>query len=1280
MRVQARHNGGWRRWRNAAAACLGAAFLLFSSTAQAASLDKIEVASSLGQPLYAEVPLILEGNELVSKVFIEIASADDYKIFEVYRDPVLNSIRADVASDERGARVKLTSRTGMKTPFFNLVLKVRYGRVSHFKKYSVFLDAAKSIQRIVAKEPLPHVDVAKIAAAAVDADNETATPLARTKLTESSGNALITRQTEEHAKLQAKQQAEAEQSVVEKSDSWARVDKYGPIVRGDSLSIVANRLRTDARYSSNQVMVALFEKNRDSFDKENMNLIKAGSYLLTPSEQEVEQRGRSEAFRVVANHESAWKEQPRYPLEAEVQRSRYSNRVRFGEQADGKSTALVEKPVEATQDLLKAEQNITPVAQPSIVEPAVVEAAVVAVAEDLISPQIEKLMQVQSETNQLLMALQEKNEELQQQLMSNKESVDGLREKVDEGAAAASNARVEKLEILLTRLQAQLDRQAVEPTANAQATSGSEWITWILLSLVIVMLGGIAVRMRKEPVHPASDQLLSEQETEPVIAEESKAESLDEVVEEAVDSIETDEEKGSIKTDAMASFSDELSDTDTAELEAFDADAKQNVDPNVDYLSEADVYIRYGMDDEALQQLELALRVNPANADAHVKKAELLHDKQDQIGFAAAVTAATAVLAAVELKQYQAALESFAGVVEMPVSSPVTSEPVAEPLVETTEIEPAQNIAIDDAEIEELDFDLAGVEVAGVENPQADAAVLDASEEPADELNWLSDPSFGDDEAVQDDAAPSMGFQADRDLTEEEPAALSFEVDDALKINASETGDVGDLAEKSGAMELAGDDLTFEPLTVADDLPSINAEDTTDLPASFDAGATQELGSLLSEFSEEEGAVEEFGNLLSEFNEPASVEDHSPAASSEDDAIEEFGNLLSEFNEPVSVEIEPSLSDAKPATEAVETLDLGGTQELGNLLSEFTEAGDSEDDLLVMDAAASTDATEAFGNLLSEFSGQDETETSAALAAASTDATEEFGNLLSEFSGQDETETSSASAAASTDATEEFGNLLSEFSGQDETETSIAPAAASTDATEEFGNLLSEFSGSDETETSIAPAAASTDATEEFGNLLSEFSGQDETETSAAPTAASTDTTEAFAGLDGAELITDVSEPFEPGATQHLDALLGEFSDDEDEDLIFGSVDDDFDVTMIDAAKAEPVSSMDSLGLDLDHGATQELDSLLAEFSDEEGGLGLSFIDSSEIPSSDQPVISGTDLDHGATQELDSLLSEFSDAGDSESSQSDFDHGATQVLGNLLDEFNFDDDEDDKKS
>ena len=1228
MRGQIRHNGVWR---NAVVSSLAVVFLLFSGVSRAASLERIEVASSLGQPLYAEVPLKLESGELVSKVFIEIASEADYKIFEVYRDPILSSIRADVASDERGARVKLTSRSGITTPFFNLVLKVRYGRVSHFKKYSVFLDAAKSIERVATLQALPQVE----------SENISVSPSNRPTFTESSGNALITEQAQAHAEKQAKQKTLTEQNSESKSNSWARTDRYGPIVRGDSLSIVAQRLRMDNRYSKNQVMVALFEKNRASFDRNNMNLIKAGSFLLTPSDEEVKSRNKAEAFRVAANHEASWKEQPRYSVEAEVQRSRYTNRVSLGEQADGEATAFVAKPVEATQNLLKPEEEH----QSVMAESATIETEISKPIADLITPQIEKMMQVQLETNQLLVELQAKNEALQQQLIANKDSVDELAEKVDEGETAASNARVEKLEILLIRLQAQLEKQAqaqAQQQPNAQVAS-SDWVTWILLGLVIVMLGVITMRMRKEPVHPASELLLSESKTEPELAEQGAEteETLEEVVEEAVGSIETNEanaSKGKAGTsDSMASFSDELSDTDTTELETFDVDAKQELDANVDYLSEADVYIRYGMDDEALQQLDLALRLNANNTNAHIKKAELLHGKDDQAGFTAAVAAATVALAAVELNQYKAALESFGGAVDTITTAPsnAVADPVSEPEVETTEVDSSSHITIDDVEIDELDFSIAGLDVAGVESSTADEP--DQEEELVEELDWLSDPSLLAEEDVQDDAQFLADVQTDSDAGVEKSADLSFEVDQEFNVggalpplNIKDTTDSLEFSEEDSAVEEFGNLLSeFNE-------PSINVEQTslsTDKPArataeaddiismadiepsdieigeAFEAGATQELGSLLSEFSEEE-----------------------------DSAVEEFGNLLSEFNEPAN-EVEQPVFSAETENKA-EELGAGATQELGHLFSEFSE----EDS-----------AVEEFGNLLSEFNEP-------TIAVESLESSEETAVEVTEPVG----------------AAQELGSLLSEFTKPavevEQSESSEETAVEVTEpvgAAQELGNLLSEFSGQVDAEDKgleldndvVVPSSGG--AAEELGGLLAEFT--------------EVDNSDANAPVAGDENKTEATESFEVSEKERLDELLGEFSD--DDDLSFATAEDGLDIAaVIEETKAASAPVVESLGVDLDHGATQELDSLLAEFADEESGLGLTFIDSSEDSTSVMQDKNNDTLQHGATQELNTLLGEFSETDDVVLDDSDYDHGATQVLGNLLDEFDFDDDDkDDKK-
>ncbi|MDX8408116.1 MAG: FimV/HubP family polar landmark protein, partial [Mariprofundaceae bacterium] len=303
---------------------LATGLLLLAGNAQAVSLGKIEVASHLGEPFYAEIPLSLDGNESISRVFVEIAAPTDYRILEVYRDAVLNSVRADVESDSRGSRIELSSRSGLDAPFFNLVLKVRYDRATHFKKYPIFLDLPKSIQPSVKRAPLPSVHALKSPAgvdtstsvAAAPAVNETVAAPAAVQTTTGGSFAPY--------------------------DGWARTGRYGPMVYGDTISTVAERLRVDDTFSRQQVMMALFEKNRAKFDQDNINLIKAGTYLDVPRAAEVERITPSQARNLIAEHEKRWKDltkQPRYAAVAEAQRTRYSKRVRAGKQANGTAAA-----------------------------------------------------------------------------------------------------------------------------------------------------------------------------------------------------------------------------------------------------------------------------------------------------------------------------------------------------------------------------------------------------------------------------------------------------------------------------------------------------------------------------------------------------------------------------------------------------------------------------------------------------------------------------------------------------------------------------------------------------------------------------------------------------------------------------------------------------------------------------------------------------------------------------------------------------------------------------
>ena len=426
------------------------AIAAFATSASAVSLGKIDVASHLGESFYAEVPLSLDEGEVISTVYVELASPADYRILEVYRDQALNAIRADVENDSRGMRVELTSRSAMDAPFFNLVLKVRQGRATHYKKYPVFLDLPRAAQPAKNKAALPSISVEDAAQAPSVASVTPVQP-------------MIEEQVMPEEKV-------ASTSSFQPFDGWARTSHYGPMVYGDTLSTVADRLRVDGRYTRNQVMVALFEKNRSKFDQDNVNLIQAGTHLDIPMADEVERIRPEQADSIMKEHNQRWKDlikQPRYAAVKEAQDTRYSKRVRVGKAVNGVAAA----PVSGQQEE-QADES----------EQAASEVVDAAPAEERGSLEGSTTGQGDSESAAALEAvakLQQENEALKTKLAENDAKLAEVTAAGSPEAQVAAEARIKKLELQLARLQAELD----SARQSEVESTGPDWL----------MLGGGAL-------------------------------------------------------------------------------------------------------------------------------------------------------------------------------------------------------------------------------------------------------------------------------------------------------------------------------------------------------------------------------------------------------------------------------------------------------------------------------------------------------------------------------------------------------------------------------------------------------------------------------------------------------------------------------------------------------------------------------------------------------------------------------------------------------------------
>jgi FimV-like protein len=266
---------------------IAAVLFLFSAPAAAVELGDITVSSHLGEPFRAAVSMRLDAGEDPAALSIGLAAPADYRSLNIHRARALNGMQADVIGR---SRIELSSRSPVDTAFFTLVLKVRDAHAIHFKQYRVFLNLPHTGKSLRQSQP-------GLAVVGEAGQEPAAAPQPRA---DAEAGATI---------------SAAPVSSFKPFDGWARTSRYGPVVHGDILSVISDRLRIDERYSLNQVMAALFEKNRSRFAEDNLNLPRDGAYLDAPTAAEVERNTPDQALAIVQDHNRRWKEltrQPRY--------------------------------------------------------------------------------------------------------------------------------------------------------------------------------------------------------------------------------------------------------------------------------------------------------------------------------------------------------------------------------------------------------------------------------------------------------------------------------------------------------------------------------------------------------------------------------------------------------------------------------------------------------------------------------------------------------------------------------------------------------------------------------------------------------------------------------------------------------------------------------------------------------------------------------------------------------------------------------------------------------
>jgi len=855
------------------------------SQAWAVALGKIEVTSHLGETFFAETPVLLDANEKISDVSIELAGSSDYQILEVFRDSVLNKLSVEVKNDERGSRAVISSSEAVDIPYFNLVLKMKHGHATNFKKYPVFLDLPEQVRPVSSETPV----VEQAIAPAPDMLGDETKPVV---------GAINVHPDDAEARLEPVA-VDSSSSTFKPYAGWARAAHYGPMVYGDTVSTVALRLSVGQRYTQSQVMVGLFNKNKDKFRENNINLINAGTYLDVPTAEEIEAIQDREARGIIKEHGDRWKalkHQPVYAAEAEAQKNRYRSRVHVGQAASGTAAAPVQggqtKPVAADK---KAQKSA---------------AAADVVAQDKTA---------QGEAAQLQI-LREENLRLQQALKESEAKAADSRPATAD--AAIAEEQVKKLELTVARLQQQLKQMDME--LQEVRSQDMNTLTYALSGIIILLIaaaGYLLFLLRRDRPHPVMDTSGAQ------AAAEMQAES----------GTEASSPEGDASEDLDHEALIESLDSDVEHADAIQSSTPQD---GVDYVAEAEVYLRYGMEDEALQQLRMGIEQKPDHLQAQSKLVEILHGRGDQVAVAAAVEAARSVLAADDLKAFEDSL-------------PSTQGDVADSDESGSEFGSERGDEGQDAESDETKNEVSE-DSANDSGIELEADLGEPLESPTEseilETTDIEEPVLSDEQDLSEESEGETVLDGDEGLaqavSEDEDAGLDFTLDDKELGEVDLAGDSGEVvAEHEQGID---DGIAFESSAEnVDEKEEGEADEVID--ASVEVNDDLNLESILGEIETDAGSSVDFVAATDEATplEPETTEDEVPETVIETASADEeldLDKILGEFDH-MAEQVDAD-GDVEANADDVDSIDISSipdmdvSDELGGLLAEWDEGND----------------------------------------------------------------------------------------------------------------------------------------------------------------------------------------------------------------------------------------------------------------------------------------------------------------------------------------------------
>jgi pilus assembly protein FimV len=280
-----------------------AALAVAAAPAAALGLGQLQVKSSPGQPLVAEIPIISSDPTELQGLQVQLASPDTFT--RVGLEPPagqVSSLRFEPSVDAGGRPViRVTSPMAVDAPLLTFLLQVDWSQGRLVREYSALIDTPNT----VAAPMQPSIQAPSVAPSNVIARQPEPAPVAAPQPEPAPAVARPTAAPAQAkpAPVAAASTSSATEPVVAQSSGG----QFGPVRAGQTLGEIAASVDVGGGHSAAQTMLALLRANPDAFIGGNVNLLKQGAILKLPAPEAITSIDRSEAAALLHAQITQWR-------------------------------------------------------------------------------------------------------------------------------------------------------------------------------------------------------------------------------------------------------------------------------------------------------------------------------------------------------------------------------------------------------------------------------------------------------------------------------------------------------------------------------------------------------------------------------------------------------------------------------------------------------------------------------------------------------------------------------------------------------------------------------------------------------------------------------------------------------------------------------------------------------------------------------------------------------------------------------------------------------------